>query len=187
MIYMDISTISKKYSIIYADPPWSYEVGKESGLMGIAESHYPTMTLEEIKKLPIQILGKDAVLFLWATFPKIETALEVMRNWGFEYRTVAFVWIKVSKEGRFLKSVGWWTRSNAEVCLLGVKGEHPKRKDNTVSQIVMASRREHSRKPDGVRDRIVQLMGDLPRIELFANQAIEGWDVWSIGELQAGF
>jgi len=186
MIYRDLNTINKKYSIIYADPPWEYDDPK-GNLPRLGGKTYPVLPLEEIKRLPIgTIVNKDAVLFLWVTMPKLREGLEVIEAWDFKYITCAFTWVKVNKNMSIYSGLGHWTNGNAELCLLGKRG-HPQRIRRDVKQVIMAQLREHSRKPDGVRDRIVQLMGDLPRIELFARQYIEGWDVWSIDELQIGF
>jgi site-specific DNA-methyltransferase (adenine-specific) len=104
--------------------------------------------------------------------------LETIKMWGFRYVTVAFTWIKINKRnGKPYFGLGNWTRANAEICLLGMRGKL-KRKSNKVSQVVLSPLREHSRKPDEVRDRIVELMGNLPRIELFARQEFNGWDYW---------
>ena len=166
----------KKYSIIYADPPWRYEMKKGQG---VAENHYSTMGIEEICSLPVQeICEKDCVLFLWVTFPQLPEAFKVIKAWGFYYKTVAFVWIKQNKSGNgYFFGLGYWTRSNAEICLLAVKGK-PKRVSKKVFQLIVSPLQEHSRKPAEARDRIVKLMGDLPRIELFARQRSPGWDVW---------
>lgn len=165
-----------KYSIIYADPPWRYN---QHGVQAAAEHHYPTMSQEDLKSLPIsEIAEKDSVLFMWATFPMIKEALELIEAWGFRYKTTAFVWAKKNrKSDSWVTGLGFWTRSNAEICLLAVKG-NPKRQSPCVSQLIVSPREEHSKKPDETRDRIVKLMGDLPRVELFARQKTEGWDVW---------
>lgn len=166
----------KKYNIIYADPPWRYEVCRGQG---VAENHYATMGIQEICRLPVEtIADKDCALFLWVTFPQLPEAFKVIKAWGFTYKTVAFVWLKLNKSGKgFFFGMGYWTRSNAEVCLLAVKG-NPKRVSRKVFQIIVSPLQEHSRKPDEARRRIVDLMGDLPRIELFAREKTAGWDVW---------
>lgn len=164
------------YNIIYADPPWQY---KQSKGQGVAEKHYQTMNLNDICKLPVNtISNKDSVLFLWATFPMLQEALQVIHAWGFTFKTVAFVWVKQNKSGNgFFFGLGYWTRSNAEICLLAVKG-HPKRISKKVHQLIISPIEGHSKKPDIAREKIVELMGDLPRIELFARQSPAGWDVW---------
>lgn len=108
--------------MIYADPPWRYQNWKGQG---VAERHYPTMPLEDIKALPIAgLAGKDCVLFLWATYPMLQEALEVIRAWGFAFKTVAFTWIKLApKADTIYWGMGYWTRSNAEICLLATKGQ----------------------------------------------------------------
>nr|WP_326185395.1 MT-A70 family methyltransferase [uncultured Oscillibacter sp.] len=175
----------KHYNIIYADPPWRYrQKGGPRGKRGVAAAHYDTMTTEEICALPVQKLcgGGYAVCLLWATFPNIEDALRVMRAWGFEYRTAAFVWVKKNrKSGSNFWGMGAYTRANAEVCLLGVTpGTRAGTavRDHGVHQIVEAPFLEHSRKPAEVRERIVRLLGDVPRIELFARERVPGWDAW---------
>ena len=169
----------KKYSIIYADPPWAYRTYSKKGQGRSAESHYPTMSIEDIKALPVgELADKDCALFLWITFPCLYEALEVLEAWGFSYKTVAFVWVKQNRKNDDLfTGMGYWTRANAEICILATKG-HPRRVNAGVRQVILSHVEEHSKKPDEARDRIVQLMGDLPRIELFARQSPEGWDVW---------
>ncbi len=176
---MTIPFPQKRYKIIYADPPWRFKTWSAKGKGRSAERHYNTMSLEDIKKLRVADLADDdCALFLWATQPMLKHALEVLDSWGFSYQTVAFDWIKTNKKspGIFM-GMGYWTRSNAEFCLLGIKG-WPKIIDEDVSGLVISKRREHSRKPDEVRERIVQLLGNLPRIELFARQRFQGWDAW---------
>ena len=168
--------MTKKYKIIYADPPWAYR--NMGNIQATANSHYSTMNNEDICKLPINEIADDnSILFLWATFPKIQEALNVIKSWGFEYKTVGFVWIKKNKCGSNFFGVGWYTKSNAEVCLIGVKGKSPKI-SNSISQIIETVREKHSKKPDIVREKIVEFAGDLPRIELFARQKVKGWDSW---------
>ena len=159
----------KKYSIIYADPPWAYRTYSKKGQGRSAESHYPTMCIEDIKALPVgELAAKDCALFLWITFPCLCEALEVLTSWGFSYKTVAFVWVKQNRRNDDLfTGMGYWTRANAEICILATKG-HPKRVDAGVRQVILSHIEEHSKKPDEARERIVRLMGDLPRVELFA-------------------
>lgn len=166
----------KKYNIVYADPPWQYDRGKAQG--GV-DKQYATMSVEDICALPIpELTEQDAVLFLWATFPKLPEALKVIKAWGFHYKSIAFLWLKQNKSGEgWFYGLGFWTRGNAEICLLGTKGK-PKRQSNRVHQFIISPLREHSRKPDEAREKIIELMGDLPRIELFARQRTDGWDAW---------
>ena len=134
---------------------------------------------EELYRLPVSDLAdKNCTLFLWCTFPKLPEAIKLISAWGFSFKTVAFVWVKQNKSGNgFFMGLGWWTRSNAEICLLAVKGK-PRRKSAGVRQLIISPLEQHSKKPDVVRDNIVTLMGDLPRIALFARQPTTGWDVW---------
>lgn len=169
----------KKYGVIYADPPWRYKVYSKKGMGRSAESHYPTMRFEDIKALPVADLAdKDCALFLWVTFPCLLEGFEVLKAWGFTYKTVAFVWVKQNRKADSLFwGMGYWTRSNVEICLLGTRGR-PKRADAGVHQVVISPVEEHSRKPQEVHNRIIRLMGDVPRIELFARRKTEGFDVW---------
>jgi N6-adenosine-specific RNA methylase IME4 len=180
----------KKYNIIYADPAWNYETWSEGASRNV-KGKYKTMTPKEIFDLPVQdISEEDCILFIWVTYPKLIEGIETIEQWGFKYKTCAFSWVKTNKsfakdqssffpEDSFKSfwGMGYWTRANNEICLLGTKGK-PKRCSKSVQQIVFDNIREHSRKPDCVRDRIVELCGDVPRIELFARQRHEGWDAW---------
>ncbi|MGO5480348.1 MT-A70 family methyltransferase [Anaerovoracaceae bacterium HCP3S3_H6] len=158
----------KKYKIIYADPPWRYARSK---VQGAAEKHYPSMSIEELCALPVkEIADKDCILFLWATFPQLKEALQLIKAWGFTYKSVAFVWLKQNRKSpTWFYGLGFWTRGNAEICLLATKG-HPKRQSNKVHQFIISPVEQHSKKPDITREKILALMGDLPRIELFARQ-----------------
>lgn len=181
---VDIMNTDKKYQVIYADPPWEYrQCGSREKVRGMASQHYSTMPTEEIKELPIEAICKEgALLFMWATFPNIAEALKVIDAWGFDYKTAAFVWVKKNrKSDSFFWGMGAYTRANAEICLLAVRkgtkaSEVVKRHD--IHQIVYEPIERHSKKPDEVRKRIVQLCGEVPRIELFARQSVEGWDCW---------
>jgi len=167
-----------KYQIIYADPPWAFKNYNDSKATNWVGEQYSTMSTEDICKLPIQeISDKDCSLFIWGTFPKLPDCLEVIKRWGFTYKTCAFNWFKENKDKSFFFGMGYWTRSNSEFCLLATKG-HPKRLSASVSQVIKYPRLKHSEKPSIVRDKIVELLGDLPRIELFARQKTDGWDVW---------
>jgi len=166
----------EKYNIILCDPPWRYN---NKGGQGVAENHYPTMSIEDICALPVaELAAKDSALFLWATFPMLPEALRVIEAWGFRFKTVSFVWLKQNRRAKtWFYGLGFWTRSNAEICLLATRG-HPKRRDNSIHQFIISPVEAHSKKPDEARDKIVRLMGDLPRVELFARQTPPGWAVW---------
>ena len=180
MAIIDIFNTDKKYNIIYADPPWQYKTwsgkGKEKKS---AENHYPCMKKEDIQNLPVRkISANDCVLFLWVTMPCLEEGLELIKAWGFTYKTCGFTWVKRNRKAdSWFWGLGYWTRANAEICLLATRG-NPKRESKSVHQICDARIMEHSRKPDEIRERIVKLCGDLPRIELFARQHEDGWDCW---------
>jgi len=134
--------------------------------------------LDWIKSLLVEsIAEKDAVLFLWAVSPQLPEAFEVLKAWGFKYKTLAFCWSKKTSNGLNVSNLGRWTMGNVELCLLATRGK-PQRICKNVKQLVVAERTKHSAKPSEVHDRIVQLMGDVPRIELFAREKTEGWDVW---------
>lgn len=137
------------------------------------------MNAEELCALPVgDFAKKDSVLFMWATLPQIPEALRLIESWGFAYKTVAFVWLKkYPKADKWFYGLGFWTRGNAEVCLLATKG-HPRRQSTSVHQLIISPIERHSKKPDVTRDKIVALMGDLPRVELFARQRTPGWDAW---------
>ena len=165
----------KKYNIIYADPPWQFNFAKRKLK---DKSHlYPTMKGQDICDLPIKDLSDDnAILFLWIMNSEIPLALDVIKAWGFKYKTVAFTWVKTTKN-TFHFGGGNWTRSNPELCLLATRGQI-KRISASIRNLVISPLREHSRKPDEIRNEIVKLVGDLPRVELFARQKTDGWDVW---------
>lgn len=181
---VDIFNTTNKYQIIYADPPWEYkQSGSKKNSRGMAKQHYNTMTTDEICKLPISNIKTDnCILFMWATFPNIAEGLKVMKEWGFEYKTAAFVWVKTNKKSDTLFwGMGAYTRANAEVCLLGISKKTKASemvKQHNIHQIIMDKIEKHSKKPDITREKIIELLGELPRIELFARQEVNGWDCW---------
>ncbi|OFW63651.1 MAG: adenine methyltransferase [Actinobacteria bacterium RBG_13_63_9] len=171
------------FSVIYADPPWSFMAWRSTKDRRFpsrtADSHYPTLTTEEISALPVpSICAPDCALFLWVPSCALPEGLRVIDAWGFAFKTVAFVWVKRNRvNGLLYWGMGHWTRSGAELCLLATRGK-PARVGRGVHQVVEAAVREHSRKPDEVRDRIVRLLGDLPRLELFARERAAGFVAW---------
>ena len=184
---IDIFNTDKKYQIIYADPPWRFrnwsmaELAKrgEKWARRNGRSPYDVMDDADIYKLPVKdIADKNCVLFLWATYPKLQEAIETVRAWGFAYKTVAFTWVKKNKKSDgYHFGLGYWTRGNPEICLLATRGK-PKRIDASVANLTISRLGEHSQKPAEIRDKITQLLGDIPRIELFARQYADGWDCW---------
>ena len=189
----------QKYNIVYADPPWKYENERDHN-PALGGMKYDTMSIEDLCKLPVKdIADKDCLLFLWTTFPKLEECFIVINSWGFHYTTCAFRWIKLNKNSDPLNfsnrdlysGLGSWVNGNEEVCLLAKKG-HPKRFNKSVKQLTPAvddfndllpedvyyPLQGHSVKPLIIRDKIVKLAGDLPRIELFATQPSNDWDTW---------
>jgi site-specific DNA-methyltransferase (adenine-specific) len=172
--FVDIYNTTKKYNIIYADPPWDYfSDGKFS-----ARLHYRTMTIDEICSLPVKnITAENCALFLWVTFPLLPETFKVIDAWGFKYITCAWCWVKLHPCGIPCTGLGSWTKANAELCLIATKGK-VERLDNTISQVIQTVREEHSKKPDQVRELIVRLIGDLPKIELFSRRSVPDWDCW---------
>ena len=166
------------YGAVLADPSWDFRTWSAKGEGRSARQHYSIMPLAEIKALPVADLGtKDCMLFLWATWPLLDAARDVINSWGFTYKTCAFVWVKTGKtNGKPVMGTGFWTRANSEPCLLATRGK-PRRLAADVGQIILEPRREHSRKPDCVYDRVERLVGG-PYLELFARHRRPGWDSW---------
>lgn len=175
------------YRAIFADPPWHFGVWSldKTGRCRHASQHYRTMTAVEIEAMPVATLAaRDCVLFIWVIWPMLEHGLRAIEAWGFTYKTCAFAWLKAdaSQADMFPDDMpvwpgtGYWTRANSEVCLLATRG-HPKRLNADVRQGIIAPRREHSRKPDGIHGRIERLVAG-PYLELFARQRRPGWDCW---------
>lgn len=171
--------ILQRYSVILADPAWSY---KDAGCNGAAEKQYALMGNRDIAALPVHLLAADdCALFLWSTYPLLREALATIEGWGFEFKSIAFQWVKLNpKTPTPFYGLGRWTRGNTEPCLLATRGK-PKPVSKSVSQLVIEPEiihdpiRGHSAKPTIVHERIVQLMGDVPRLELFAREQAPGW------------
>ena len=164
------------YATILADPPWQFQTWSPKGKGRSADRHYQTMTVSEIMLMPVSVLAaRDSVLLLWTTWPHLRDAMTVISYWGFVYKTLGFVWVKV-KDGQSQVGTGYWTRANSEPCLLATCG-HPHRLNRDVPQIIAEPRREHSRKPDCVHERIEQLVSG-PYLELFARKRVRGWKAW---------
>lgn len=174
-----------KYGAILADPPWSWKAWSKKGDGRSALNHYSTMPLADIALLPVyKHAAPDCALFLWCIDSMLPQALTVMGQWGFTYKTVAFTWVKLTKDGeRWPIGMGYWTRGNPEMCLLGTRGK-PERLDKGVRQLIQAPRREHSRKPAEVHKRITKLVPG-PYLELFARESRDGWD--TVGDERTKF
>ena len=169
----------RKYGVIYADPPWSFRNWSVRGTGRNAISHYDCLDFSALAALPVSDLAADnCALFLWATL--LPRAIDLIQAWGFEYKTVAFYWMKLNArakhEADFFTGLGYWTRANPEQCLLATRG-HPTRLAKDVKRLVIEKRREHSRKPDCVRERIERLVAG-PYLELFARETKPGWHCW---------
>lgn len=168
----------KVYNLIYADPPWEFKDKCHAGNRG-AGYKYSTMNLSAIKALPVADIAADnAILAMWWVASQPMEALAVVDAWGFKLKTMTgFTWHKTTKNGKDHFGMGNWTRANAENCLFAVRGK-PKRVCAGVRQLIVAQVGHHSAKPPEARDRLVRLMGDVPRVELFARERADGWSTW---------
>ena len=162
----------KKYQVIYADPPWRYDFSKTGNRK--IENQYETMSLADIQKLPVPS-DENCVLYLWATAPKLLEALSVMAAWGFTYKTQA-IWDKE------IIGMGYWWRGQHEILLVGVKGKmSPPMQSCRESSVYRERRTRHSKKPRHYRDFIAKVYPQFNRLELFAREKTDGWDVWGDG------
>lgn len=191
-LYWGLQT--SRYGVIYADPPWRFKVWSGTEVVQARDSkstykpasvHYHTMSVEELAQLPVESLAaEDCTLFIWVCWPTLLDALDLIKAWGFQYKTCGFDWMKAHAgqiemfrdDADALMGMGYWTRANSEPCLLATRGK-PKRLNADVRQGIIAPRREHSRKPDGVHERIERLVAG-PYVELFSRQKRKGWDCW---------
>jgi N6-adenosine-specific RNA methylase IME4 len=184
---MSASPRPDHYGVIYADPPWTFSTYSRKGKGRSAEAYYDCLSLDEIKAVPVnKWAAKDCVLLLWTTDPLMEQALDVVRSWGFKYKTIGFYWVKLKQSARreefndesFSTGMGFWTRANPELCLLATRGS-PRRRSAKIRKLIVSPRREHSRKPDEAYERIEALC-EGPYLEVFARNARANWD--SLGD-----
>jgi N6-adenosine-specific RNA methylase IME4 len=175
----------KKYSVIYADPPWRFQNFSAKGEGRNAIAHYDCLDADNLSRLPVaNYAAPNCTLLVWATDPLLPEAFRVINSWGFKYRTVGFYWAKLNKTANlngftsddFFSGLGYWTRANVEQCLLATRGK-PQRISKSVRKLCIAPRREHSRKPDEIYSRIEALLAG-PYLELFARGTRPGWDHW---------
>lgn len=174
-----------KFNIIYCDPAWRFRNWSMQALAQKGEkwarrngrSPYDVMNTEDIAALPVASLAaRHSILLMWATYPKLEEALSVIKTWGFTYKTVAFTWVKQNRSGvGFHFGLGYHSRGNPEICLLATHGDGLRRVDNSVPNLLISPLEGHSKKPNEARRRIERLYGDVPRVELFARQSRPGW------------
>lgn len=168
----------KKFQIIYADPAWQYKskecLAKKSILNGKLNTHYDTLDLKDLKDLPIKnITDNDCLLFLWVVSPMLDDCIDVLKSWGFKYSTIGFIWYKQKT------NPGSYTMSECEICLIGKKGKIPQpRGERNVRQFLSEMRTKHSCKPKEIRNRIEKMFPTQDKIELFAREKVNGWDVW---------
>ena len=171
----------KKYNIIYADPPWNIEgyVKQTKKGMSAYDLPYKTMTSSAIINLPIkEIAADDAILFMWVVDAKIPIVSEIMSAWGFDFKCLGFLWYKKARTTNGNNApFSQFTRRSCEYCFIGTRGKSLIRKHN-VDQLVSIPKKRHSSKPAAFRTLITDLCGNLPRIELFSRDKIEGWDCW---------
>lgn len=193
------------YTLIYLDPPWRYNsrANHKTRFCGGVHGHYATMSLDEIAALPIaRLAAPSAAVAMWCTFPYLDAQMRLFQQWGFRYCTQIATWIKLNPRGYDLPKddpkyrsgkpyilyrdglfhsvffgVGYYSKSNAEVLLLGMRGQVPTRTD-ALSSVILAPRREHSRKPDEAYELLEALFGGVPRVELFARRVRSGWDAY---------
>jgi N6-adenosine-specific RNA methylase IME4/ribosomal protein S27AE len=173
-------SLDKKYNIIYADPPWKFNNKNTGGSMSSgAANQYPVMKLEDIINLSVkEIADENCILFMWWVASMPEEALKVVKAWGFTLKTMTcFSWIKKTKNDKDFFGMGFYSRQQQEHCLIAVKGKN-KILDHSIRQNVRAVNELHSKKPGVVREQIVKMVGDNPRIELFAREKVQGWDCW---------
>ena len=181
------------YDVILADPPWKFEYwvpgqGKKNASRA-AEAYYPVMATKDICNLSIREIGNNnSILFMWAVWPRLRDMFDVMEAWGYEYKTIGFVWVKANKTGfGHFMGMGYYTRSNTEPCFIGVRGSMPV-ETHDVLQIIYSAVREHSKKPEAQYDKIERLYPNMKYIELFARNERDGWVCWGneVGGIELG-
>jgi N6-adenosine-specific RNA methylase IME4 len=168
------------YDVILADAPWDFEVwNKDTGAGRSASAHYDTMTIKDICELPIsKLANKNCALFFWGVWPRLFDCQTVISSWGFTYKTLAWVWVKQTKDQmKFATGMGYYTRANSEFCLLAVKGKMPVQAHDVLA-VIASPRQAHSQKPDEQYLKIERLYPNMKYIELFARGRREGWDAF---------
>ncbi len=176
-----------KYDLIYADPPWRYN---DNNTRGAAEHHYDSMSAEELQGMDIKRLSKEnSALAMWTTFPLLKDSLSVMEAWSFPYKTILFVWVKThgASNGSLAMGNGHYTRSNAELCLLGIQGKGLPILDKSILNTPLFPRRKHSQKPKEFHIMLERLFGEVSRLELFARDGMPGWHSHGNQITQSGF
>ena len=181
-MFQNIFNTSKKYRGIYVEPPWKYS-GKyyqRKNFISLEDNYYSTLSVNDLKSLPVKDLAlDDSVCFMWVTDSHLKVGIEIMESLGFEYKTIAFNWIKHYETGNICYNFAPWTLKSWEICLLGVRGTMSKyKKANNVKGLLNEVRTIHSKKPIETAKRIDELFGSEPKIELFARDYKEGWDCW---------
>ena len=168
-----------KFDIIYADPPWDYKgqrqhSGSGGSDTGGSDTHYGTMTLQDLKGMDIdRIAAEDCLLFMWVTSPHLDQGIDLLKAWGFQWATVGFVWDKQRV------NPGFYTMSQCELCLIGKRGKIPQpRGARNVRQLVESMRQKHSQKPEEVRNRIDKMFPTQKKVELFARRKVRDWYAW---------
>lgn len=168
----------KKYKVIYADPPWEYR-NRIGGHGTNVKDHYETMSMKELYDLDVKsISDKDCALFLWTTDSYLKRAISLMESWGFKYKTIAFVWLKLTPSKKPVYNPAPYTGKSCEICLLGLKGHVTKYIVERPKQFCSTIRQGHSEKPNQIRQRIQNMFPDVPKIELFERQRFDGWDAF---------
>jgi len=167
-----------KYSVIYADPPWEFpDSGGTKNSRGLAKKFYPTMKTEDICSIPVKEWVEDnSMLFIWASFRRLQEVFKVIEAWGFEYYGIGFLWAKTNKSSGFHFGMGYYTRHNTEPCFIAIRGK-PKPLNRDVRELIVSQVEEHSKKPDEIRDRISRIY-DGRKLEMFARKKVDGWDAW---------
>lgn len=172
------------YDVILADPPWHFrnysadEPGKIHNRSRGANKHYPTIVTDDLCKLQVPS-ANNSVLFMWACWPTLPDAIKVIESWGFEYKTLAWVWIKANKTGwGFFEGMGYYTRANSEPCLLATRGNLPKPSNRSIMALIYSPVQQHSKKPDDQYRKIEALYPGKNYLELFARRTRPGWHVW---------
>lgn len=164
------------YGLIMIDPPWRFELFSEKGEEKSAQSHYRTMTLDDIKALPVMgLAASDCLLWLWATAPMLHLQIDVLQTWGFEFKTSG-VWVKKTVNDKIAFGTGYILRNAHEPFLIGTRGS-PETARN-VRSVIMGRVREHSQKPEEAYWAAEQMMPGARRVEIFSRTNRKGWDVW---------